>query len=85
MLHTHSGPAHSAGPECFPMCPQHHLDRAPPPLLGCGSACVVEGERTLLAKTSIGSAATEQCKNGGYVQYGFPNQGQCIQFVNTER
>ena len=25
----------------------------------------------------------DQCKNGGWVQYGFRNQGLCIQFVNT--
>lgn len=23
------------------------------------------------------------CKNGGWEQYGFANQGQCIKFVNT--
>lgn len=25
----------------------------------------------------------DQCKNGGYTKFGFKNQGQCIQFVNT--
>jgi hypothetical protein len=25
----------------------------------------------------------ETCKNGGYEDYGFRNQGQCIRFVNT--
>jgi hypothetical protein len=25
----------------------------------------------------------EQCKDGGYAIYGFPNQGQCIQYVNN--
>lgn len=25
----------------------------------------------------------DQCKTGGYEDYGFDNQGQCIQFVNT--
>lgn len=25
----------------------------------------------------------EDCKNGGWVEYGFRNQGQCIRFVNT--
>jgi len=25
----------------------------------------------------------EQCKNGGYKDFGFKNQGQCIRFVNT--
>jgi hypothetical protein len=23
----------------------------------------------------------DQCKNGGYKQYGFKNQGQCVAFV----
>ena len=31
-----------------------------------------------------GSPATkEDCKNGGFADYGFANQGQCIRFVNT--
>jgi YVTN family beta-propeller protein len=25
----------------------------------------------------------DQCKNGGWKAFGFKNQGQCIQFVNT--
>jgi hypothetical protein len=25
----------------------------------------------------------DQCKNGGYAAYGFPNQGQCIAYVNS--
>jgi probable HAF family extracellular repeat protein len=25
----------------------------------------------------------EQCKDGGWLKFDFPNQGQCIQFVNT--
>jgi hypothetical protein len=25
----------------------------------------------------------EQCMNGGYLNFGFKNQGQCIKFVNT--
>jgi hypothetical protein len=32
--------------------------------------------------TGTGMPATkDQCKTGGYVQYGFPNQGQCVAFV----
>jgi len=27
----------------------------------------------------------EMCKDGGYADFGFRNQGQCIQFVNTGR
>jgi hypothetical protein len=26
--------------------------------------------------------AKNQCKNGGWKQFGFKNQGQCIRFVN---
>jgi len=33
--------------------------------------------------TPLAPATEEQCKNGGYALYGFQNQGQCIQFVNT--
>jgi hypothetical protein len=25
----------------------------------------------------------DDCKNGGWMQFGFKNQGQCIRFVNT--
>jgi hypothetical protein len=28
-------------------------------------------------------AVKEDCKNGGWAQYGFRNQGQCIRYVNT--
>lgn len=30
-----------------------------------------------------GPQTKDDCKNGGWESYGFPNQGQCIQFVNT--
>jgi probable HAF family extracellular repeat protein len=29
------------------------------------------------------ATSKEQCKNGGWKNFGFKNQGQCIQFVNT--
>ena len=29
------------------------------------------------------SQSKEQCKNGGWINFGYKNQGQCIQFVNT--
>jgi probable HAF family extracellular repeat protein len=28
-------------------------------------------------------ADKEQCNDGGWQSFGFPNQGQCIKFVNT--
>ena len=30
-----------------------------------------------------GCATKEQCMDGGWTQFGFANQGQCIRFVNT--
>jgi hypothetical protein len=35
-------------------------------------------------KIDLGNPTSKDaCKNGGHVFYGFKNQGQCIQFVNT--
>jgi hypothetical protein len=28
-------------------------------------------------------ASTDDCKKGGWADYGFANQGQCIRFMNT--
>lgn len=39
---------------------------------------VVDGDAVILAPTT-----KEQCKNGGWKNFDFRNQGQCIQFVNT--
>lgn len=33
--------------------------------------------------TNLGPNDKDQCKNGGWKNFGFKNQGQCIQFVNT--
>ncbi|SHG59789.1 hypothetical protein SAMN05443144_13718 [Fodinibius roseus] len=33
--------------------------------------------------THYKSLSKDDCKDGGYADYGFKNQGQCIQFVNT--
>lgn len=30
-----------------------------------------------------GPQSKEECMNGGWESFGFPNQGQCIKFVNT--
>ena len=53
------------------------------------------GSRAGTWETTVGAASStppqqegnmpndkDQCKNGGWEQYGFPNQGQCIKFVN---
>jgi hypothetical protein len=32
-----------------------------------------------------GPQTKEECMNGGWESFGFPNQGQCIQFVNTSK
>ena len=29
------------------------------------------------------ASSMDDCKNGGWMDYGFRNQGLCIQFVNT--
>jgi hypothetical protein len=49
-----------------------------------GGACAV----TVNAAKSVTAAfvmptVAGQCKNDGWMNFGFPNQGQCIQFVNT--
>jgi len=51
------------------------------------------GVLTLLGTTGLGGVGDiafippptdkDQCKEGGYVKFGFRNQGQCIQYVNT--
>ena len=45
-----------------------------PETLAFGRATVVDAPPLPTSK--------EQCKNGGWSQYGFANQGQCIKFVN---
>ena len=39
---------------------------------------VVDGSEVVLSPTT-----KDQCKNGGWQTFGFNNEGQCIQFVNT--
>jgi probable HAF family extracellular repeat protein len=47
-------------------------------IVGYGS--VSSGFRAFLLTPAISG---EQCKKGGWKNFGFKNQGQCIQFVNT--
>jgi hypothetical protein len=37
----------------------------------------------VLLPTSPLPTSKDQCKNGGWEDFGFKNQGQCIKFVNT--
>jgi hypothetical protein len=34
------------------------------------------------SSSSLITVKTADCKNGGYKEFGFKNQGQCIAFVN---
>jgi hypothetical protein len=42
----------------------------------------IDGETTIYDFEPV-PPDKDACKNGGYVEYGFPDQGQCIKFVNT--
>jgi hypothetical protein len=41
------------------------------------------GGAEVAAELYYAPTTKDQCKNGGYLAYGFSNQGQCIKFVNT--
>ncbi len=48
-------------------------------------ALVVVGTAASGSATAVGDSPTnkEACKSGGWKNYGFRNQGQCIRYVNT--
>jgi hypothetical protein len=39
--------------------------------------------RTHLASFSAGPTSKDQCKNDGWINFGFENQRQCIEFINS--
>lgn len=39
--------------------------------------------QTIIVDTDCEASTPDECKNGGWAEYGFTNQGQCLQFVNT--
>lgn len=44
---------------------------------------VVTGDDTVIYDFDVEPVTKDDCKSGGWADYGFKNQGACIQFVNT--
>ena len=56
----------------------------PPPLpMTPGPAPVVTPVPAPPARTPTAPTTKDDCKHGGYVDFGFPNQGSCVAAVNT--
>ena len=48
---------------------------------GSGSAPVIDN--VTLGQAILDPQTKDDCKNGGWEQYGFKNQGQCVRFIET--
>ncbi len=67
-----SFPFSRAATDCSPFAP------------GTGVEDVLTNGRAAVSDAPLLPTSKEQCKNGGYAQFGFKNQGQCIAFVNHQ-
>jgi hypothetical protein len=53
----------------------------PPTILGGGSSLLVTSGHLVITDAQPLPTSTDQCKNDGWAQFGFVNQGQCVAFV----
>jgi hypothetical protein len=72
-------------PDTFDSAPTGLSGRAPTdcsPLPPTGAGGPVSGGDITVVDAQPPPTRTQECKNGGWKQFGFKNQGQCIAFVN---
>lgn len=74
--------SHPADNEDFPL--------TPPPVGGEIKSMTVwnpltgaSGFQAELTKVYTGPQTKDDCKKGGWEQYGFKNQGQCVRYIET--
>ena len=81
-----NGPANSQLDELSFVTPSVPGDCSSPPApFFSFSAGVISGDIAVVdAQPPAQPTSKEQCKDGGWQQYDFKNQGQCVAFVNRE-